>query len=161
MQSNFAGRRIGHSGEWWHYALSAAAHASPHDAQEPVRVQSPIVIADKSNFSPSLIPSQRRPPFNSPRAYSVRHSQPSVLNNACTYVCAYMSLNAYICDGKINVIDADYTVAIAFRLRLTSRANYGLSHNNRYQSTVSFLYVQFGLHSRVRDIIENDRKFRD
>lgn len=30
-------------------------HASPHDAQEPVRIQSPIVIDDKSDF-PSLRP---------------------------------------------------------------------------------------------------------
>lgn len=30
-------------------------HASPHDAQEPVRIQSPIVIDDKSDF-PSLWP---------------------------------------------------------------------------------------------------------
>lgn len=82
MQSNFAGRRIGQPGEWWHYALSVAAHASPHDAQEPVRVQSPIVIADKSNFSRTLslllhwllrlsstLPAS---PFKSP----IRHSQP-------------------------------------------------------------------------------------
>jgi len=133
MQSNFAGRRIGHPGERWHYALSAAAHASPHDAQEPVRVQSPIVIADKSNFSRTL---PLRPlcgsPF-SPLLPPFTATPSACFNNARTH----MHLNVYICDRKIST-----TVAIALRLSLDFAPVTDCSRDSRV-SIKSFLFCVY------------------
>jgi len=129
MQSNFAGRRIGHPGERWHYALSAAAHASPHDAQEPVRVQSPIVIADKSNFSHTI---PLHPSADQPIAPCFRHSQP---RHRPSIICARTCIWTFI----FAIVES----ARSSRLRVSPWLSHGC------QSKIFF----FLAHSHVRNAV--------